>query len=132
MSLAEILAYPTMLSSKISKYIGSNTLIQRLLHGGACPVSLNILLRNVASGADLGCCSICVGWGPPGGVWGCPKRWAGVRCWSNHSIGSIRDDEAQVSQCATAQVSVDCPRVCLKKLPGGVDCLVIRLALECW
>jgi hypothetical protein len=31
-----------------------------------------------------------------------------------------------------AQVSVDCPRVCLKKLSGGVDCLVIRLALNCW
>jgi hypothetical protein len=37
-----------------------------------------------------------------------------------------------VSQCAAAQVSVDYPRVCLKKLPGGVDCLVIRLALNCW
>jgi hypothetical protein len=24
------------------------------------------------------------------------------------------------------------PRVCLKKLPGGVNCLVIRLALNCW
>jgi hypothetical protein len=37
-----------------------------------------------------------------------------------------------VSHCAAAQVSVDCPRVCLKKLSGGVDCLVIRLALNCW
>jgi hypothetical protein len=47
-------------------------------------------------------------------------------------IRSIRDDEAQVTQCASAQVSVDCLRVCLKKLSGGVDCLVIRLALNCW
>jgi hypothetical protein len=68
----------------------------------------------------------------PGGLWGCPKCWDGVRCCRNHSIGSIRDDEAQVSQCAAAQVIVDCPRVCLKKLPGGVDCLVIRFALNCW
>jgi hypothetical protein len=37
-----------------------------------------------------------------------------------------------VSQCAAAQVSVDCPRVFLKKRYDGVDCLVIRLALNCW
>jgi hypothetical protein len=37
-----------------------------------------------------------------------------------------------VSQGDAAQVSVDNPIVCLKKLPGGVDCLVIRLALNCW
>jgi hypothetical protein len=37
-----------------------------------------------------------------------------------------------VSQCAAAQVSVDCPRVCLKKLSGGMDCLVILLALNWW
>jgi hypothetical protein len=37
-----------------------------------------------------------------------------------------------VSQCASAQVSVDCSRVCLDKLSGGVDGLVIRLALNCW
>jgi hypothetical protein len=36
-----------------------------------------------------------------------------------------------VSQGASAQVCVDCPRVFLKKLSGGVDCLVIRLALNC-
>jgi hypothetical protein len=37
-----------------------------------------------------------------------------------------------VSQCASTQVGVDCSRVCLEKLSGGVDCLVIRLALNCW
>jgi hypothetical protein len=37
-----------------------------------------------------------------------------------------------VSQCASTQVGVNCPRVFLKKLSGGVDCLVIRLALNCW
>jgi hypothetical protein len=107
-------------------------LLQRLLHGGVCPVSLNILLPNVASGTNLGRCSIRVGWCPPGGLWGCPKCCAGVRCWSYHGIGSIRDDEAQVSQAAAVKVCFDCPRVRLKKLPGGVDFLVIRLALNCW
>jgi hypothetical protein len=107
-------------------------LLQRLLHGGVCRVSLNILLPNVASGADLGRCSIRVGWCPPGGLWACPKYWSGVRCWSYHCIGSIRDDEARVSQGAAAQVCADCPRVPLKKLPCGTDCLVIRLALNCW
>jgi hypothetical protein len=118
MSLADMLVYPTMLSFNMSKYVGSNTMIfllQCLLHGGACPVSLNILLPNVASGADLS-----------------PKCWSGVRCWGNHGTGSIIDDEAQVSQCASAQVSVDCPQVCLKKFSGGVDCLLIRLALNYW
>jgi hypothetical protein len=33
---------------------------------------------------------------------------------------------------ASAQVSVDGPRVCLEKLSGGVDGLIIRLALYCW
>jgi hypothetical protein len=37
-----------------------------------------------------------------------------------------------VSQCASAQVRVDGPRVCLEKLSGGVDCLIIRFALYCW
>jgi hypothetical protein len=37
-----------------------------------------------------------------------------------------------VSQGAAAQVCVDCPRVHLKKLPGDVVGLVIRLALICW
>jgi hypothetical protein len=36
-----------------------------------------------------------------------------------------------VSQSASTQVGVNCPGVCLKKLYGGVDCLVIRLALNC-
>jgi hypothetical protein len=99
-------------------------LLQRLLHGCVCPVILN--------GTDLGRCSISVGWCPPGGLRGCPKCWAGVRCWSYHGIGNIRDDEAQLYQGATAQVCVDCLRVRLKKLPGGVDCLLIRIALNCW
>jgi hypothetical protein len=29
-------------------------------------------------------------------------------------------------------VGVDCPLVCLKTLSGGVDCLEIWLALNCW
>jgi hypothetical protein len=29
-------------------------------------------------------------------------------------------------------VGVYCPRVCLKKLYGGVDCLVVRLTLNFW
>jgi hypothetical protein len=29
-------------------------------------------------------------------------------------------------------VSVDGPRVCLEKLSGGVDGLILRLALYCW
>jgi hypothetical protein len=31
-----------------------------------------------------------------------------------------------------AQVSVDGSRVCFEKLSGGVDGLIIRLALYCW
>jgi hypothetical protein len=34
-----------------------------------------------------------------------------------------------VAQCASAQVSIDGPRVFLEKLSGGVDCLIIRLTL---
>jgi hypothetical protein len=37
-----------------------------------------------------------------------------------------------VSQCSAAQVNVVFLRVCLNKLSGGMDCLVIRLALNCW
>jgi hypothetical protein len=37
-----------------------------------------------------------------------------------------------VSQGYSAQVSIDCPRVCLEKLSGGVDCLIIRIALYWW
>jgi hypothetical protein len=37
-----------------------------------------------------------------------------------------------VSQCASAQVGVDGSRVCLEKLSGGVDGLIIRLALYFW
>jgi hypothetical protein len=86
----------------------------------------------MASGADLGCCSISVGWCPPGGLWYCPRCWSGVRCRSYHSVGGVRDDEAQVSQGAAAQVCFDCPRVRLKRLLGGVDCLVVWITLNCW
>jgi hypothetical protein len=110
----------------------ADLLLQRLLHVRACPISLNILLPNVASGTDLIRCSIRIGWGPPWGLWGFPRCLDGVCCWSNNGVGSIRDDEAQVSQCAAAQVSVDCPGVCLKKLSGGVDCLAVRFTLNCW
>jgi hypothetical protein len=37
-----------------------------------------------------------------------------------------------VSQSASTQVGVNCPRVCLKGLPDDVDCLIIRFALNCW
>jgi hypothetical protein len=37
-----------------------------------------------------------------------------------------------VSQSASTQVGVNCPRACLKGFPDGVDCLIIRLALNCW
>jgi hypothetical protein len=60
-----------MLKFRMSKYIGSNTMMicffQCLLHGGICSVSLNILLSDVASFADVGRCSIRVGLGSPGG-----------------------------------------------------------------
>jgi hypothetical protein len=36
-----------------------------------------------------------------------------------------------MSQSASTQVGVNCPRVCLKGLPDGVDCLIIRFALNC-
>jgi hypothetical protein len=69
---------------------------------------------------------------PARGLWGYPKCWFVVRGWGNHDVGGIRDDDAQVSQCASAQVSVDCSRVFLEKLSGDMDCLLIRLALNCW
>jgi hypothetical protein len=37
-----------------------------------------------------------------------------------------------VAQCAFAQVGVDGVQICLEELSGGVDGLVIRLALNCW
>jgi hypothetical protein len=37
-----------------------------------------------------------------------------------------------VSQGSSAQVSIDGPPVCLEKLSGGIDCLIIRLSLYCW
>jgi hypothetical protein len=35
-------------------------------------------------------------------------------------------------RCPSTQVGVNCPQVCLKGLPDGVDCLIIRFALNCW
>jgi hypothetical protein len=37
-----------------------------------------------------------------------------------------------MSQSASTQVGVNCPQVLLKGLPDGVDCLIIRFALNCW
>jgi hypothetical protein len=37
-----------------------------------------------------------------------------------------------VAKSASAQVSVDGSRVCLEKLSGGVDGLIVRLTLYCW
>jgi hypothetical protein len=37
-----------------------------------------------------------------------------------------------MSQSASSQVGVNRPRVCLKGLTDGVDCLIIRFALNCW
>jgi hypothetical protein len=37
-----------------------------------------------------------------------------------------------VSQSSSTQVGVNGPQVCLKALPSGVDCLVIRFTLNCW
>jgi hypothetical protein len=135
MSLAYILAKPTMLPFKTSKYIGSKTLtifLQRLLHGCVCAVSLDVLLPNVAGFANLGGCAVRVGWGPPWGLWDYPTCWAFIRCWGDHCIGCIRNDESQVSQSASLQVGINRPRVCLKRLPGGVIFLVIRFALNSW
>jgi hypothetical protein len=83
-------------------------------------------------GANLGGCAVRVGWGPPGGLWACPKCRACIRCWGDHCVGCIRNYESQVSQCASTQMGINRPRVCLKRLPGGVNCLVIRFALKCW
>jgi hypothetical protein len=105
---------------------------QCLLHGGICSVSLNILLPDVASCADLGRCSIHVGCGPPWGWWSCPTCWSDVRCWSYHGLRGARYDEAQVSQGASSQVCFDCSRVRLKILPGDVNILVVWLALNFW
>jgi hypothetical protein len=70
--------------------------------------------------------------GPARGLVVFLKCWSVVRCRSYHGVGGVRDDEAQVSQGASAQVCFDCPRVRLKKLTGGVDCLIVRLTLNCW
>jgi hypothetical protein len=37
-----------------------------------------------------------------------------------------------VAQCASTQVGVNGSKVCFEELSGGVDGLVIRLALYCW
>jgi hypothetical protein len=115
--------------------MGSHTddlLLQSLLHGGVWQVSLNILLPNVASCADLGRCSIRCCWFPSRGVCWYPMRWFVSCFWSKHGVRSIRDDEAQKSYGAAAQLCADCPPVRLDKLYGGVDFLVIRIALNSW
>jgi hypothetical protein len=61
-------------------------LLQRLLHGGVRSVSLNFLLPNVASGADFGHCSIHVGWGAIGGLWGREKDIRYHVCRGRHDI----------------------------------------------
>jgi hypothetical protein len=37
-----------------------------------------------------------------------------------------------MSQSASTQVGVNCPRVCLKGCIDGVDCLIVLFALNCW
>jgi hypothetical protein len=86
----------------------------------------------VAGGANLGGCAVRVGWGPPWGLWSYPKCWACIRCWGDNYVGCIRNYESQVSQSASTHVGTNRPRVCLKRLPGGVSCLVVRFALNCW
>jgi hypothetical protein len=103
-----------------------------LLHGGVCTISLDFLLPNVAGGANLGGCAVCVGWGSPWGLWAYPKCWSVVCCWGDHCVGSIRNDESQVSQSPSTQVGINRSWVGLKRLPSGMDCLVIRFALNCW
>jgi hypothetical protein len=49
---------------------------------------------------------------------------------SSANLGGF--NESQVSQSASTQVDVNCPRLFLKGLPNGVDCLIIRLVLNCW
>jgi hypothetical protein len=105
---------------------------QSLLHEGVCVISVDVLLPNVAGSANLVGCAVRVGWGQPGGLWAYPKCWTSIRCWGNHGVGCILDDESQVSQSASTQVGVNCPGVCLKGLPDGVDCLIVRFALNCW
>jgi hypothetical protein len=118
---------------KIHQFKNTDDLFfKSLLHGCVCTVSLDVLLPNVVGCANLGGCAIRVGWGPPWGVWAYPKCWACIRWWGDHCIGCIRNDESQVSQSASTQVGINHPRVCLKKLPGGVNCLVIQFALNCW
>jgi hypothetical protein len=105
---------------------------QSLLDRGVCALSLDVLLPNVAGGANLGGCAVRVGWGLPWGLWAYPKYWACIRCWGDHCVECIRNDESQVSQRASTQVGINRPQVFLKRLPGGVNCLVIRFALNCW
>jgi hypothetical protein len=95
-------------------------------------VSLDVLLPDGACGADLSRRSIRVDWGPPGGLWAYPKCWASIRCRGDNCVGCIRDDESQVPQGASNQVSVNSPRVSLERISGGVDCLIIWIAIYCW
>jgi hypothetical protein len=65
-----------------------------LLDGGVCAVSVDVLLPNVAGGANLGGCAVRVGWGTPWGLWYYPKCWACIRCLGDHCVGCIRNDES--------------------------------------
>jgi hypothetical protein len=105
-------------------------LLQSLLHGGVCAISLNVLLPYVACGAKLGSCAVSVGWDPPEGLWDYLRCWTSVCFWGDPGIGSIRDDESQVSQRSSARVSVNCPRVSLKGFADGVYCWILRFALN--
>jgi hypothetical protein len=92
-----------------------------MLDGGVGAVSLDALRPNMAGGADLGGCAVCVGWGPPWGWWPYPKCWACIRCLGNHFVGCIQNYESQVSQSPSTKVGINHPRVGFKRLPSGVD-----------
>jgi hypothetical protein len=94
--------------------------------------ALDVLIPNMTGGANLCGCAVRVGWGPPWGSWAYTKCWACIRCWGDHCLGGIRNDEPQVSQGPSTQVGVNRPRVGLKRLPSGVNCLVIQFALNYW
>jgi hypothetical protein len=74
---------------------------QSLLYGGVGGISVDVLLPNVVSSANMDGCDIHVGWGPPGGLWTYPKFWTSIICWVHHGIGCFCDDESQMSQTAS-------------------------------
>jgi hypothetical protein len=92
---------------------------------------VDVLLPNVAGGANLVGCAVCVVLGPPWGLGAYPKCWGCIHCWGDHCVGGIRNDESQVSQSPSTQVGINRPQVGLKQLSSDVNCLVIRFALKC-